>query len=248
MAQRDTWGFRLEVAAYRSVSVKFGPDSMSHFPLMNFTSAVASDHLLDDTGKENGPARRCNDLAAPLPGEPWRATSSLASTPVPLAFPPVTLVGLFMPAASVVWLPLRRCITTPSCPGRRRHRVVLDRDSENRWRNVHRLDAPPRTVPGRPDVPSPSSEDPVLMGVEKDVRGSARRVVDRSARDDDECRGSRELNPDVDAHPHLCVSGSCDCCDQQRAKHESLHGSSIRALMLDLRQSRGRQTSCIRAP
>ncbi len=86
------------------------------------------------------------------------------------------------------------------------------------------------------------------MGVEKDVRGSARRVVDRSARDDDECRGSRELNPDVDAHSHLCVSRYRDCCHQQRTEHESLHGSSIRALMLDLVQSRGRQTSCIRAP
>jgi hypothetical protein len=107
---------------------------------------------------------------------------------------------------------------------RRGHRVVADGDLENRCRDVHRFNDRPRTVPGRPSVPSTIDEDPVLMGVEEDVRWSARSIVDRSSWDDHEGRWTRELNPDLDAYPHLRMKGYRYCCHEQRTEHESLHG------------------------
>src|SRR5712691_12985593 len=130
-------------------------------------------------------------LATPLPGEPRGAAPSLGSVPLVLAFAPPALVGLFAPVTSVDRLPPRRSITPPSLPLWRGHGVVPDGNAKNRPRDVPTLDHTPRTVPGRPDVPSTVGECPVLIGVEEDVRGSTRSVVDRSPRDDHEGRWSR---------------------------------------------------------
>src|SRR5207244_4397127 len=99
-------------------------------------------------------------LAAPLPGESWRAASS---PPALLAFTPVALVDLFAPLTSVGRLPLWRPIAVPSSPLGRGRGVVPDGDPENRSRNVYRLDRPPRTVPVWSDVPSSVREGPVLV-------------------------------------------------------------------------------------
>src|SRR6266852_902589 len=87
------------------------------------------------TMPSSGPAS-----ATPLLGESWRAASPLTPAPALLAFPPVALVGFFVPLTPVMGLPLWRRLTTPSCPGRRGHGVVADGDLENGRRNVHRLD------------------------------------------------------------------------------------------------------------
>ncbi len=62
------------------------------------------------------------------------------------------------------------------------------------------------------------------MGVEKDVRGSLRGVVDGRSRNHHERGWTRESNPDVDADPHLRVNGYDSSDHEHRAEHESLHG------------------------
>ncbi len=162
-------------------------------------------------------------LATPLLGESRWAASPLAPTPALLAFTPVTLVDFFAPFTPVGWLPLRRPIGRPSSPLRRAHRVVANGNLQNRGGNVDRLHNRPRAVPRRPDVPSTIGEDPILMGVEKDVRWSLRRIVNRSSRDDHKRRRPRELNANVHAHPHLRLNGYRDGCHKQRTEHKSLH-------------------------
>src|SRR5216684_3531843 len=143
------------------------------------------------TMPSSGPAS-----ATPLLGESGRAASPLSPAPVLLAFPPVALVGFFVPLTPVMCLPLGRCLTTPSCPRRRGHGVVADGDLENGRRHVHGVDAPPRTVPARPDVPAIVRKDPVLMSVEKYVRRGTRRIVDGHSWNDQERGRTRELNAD----------------------------------------------------
>src|SRR5215470_7369160 len=107
------------------------------------------------------PSRR--PMSAPsLLGESGGAASPLTTTPALLAFTPVSLVGLFAPLMPVTRLPLRGPVMTPSPPGGRGHRVVPDRDLEDRARNVRWFSGRPRAVPGRPDVPSTAGKDPVL--------------------------------------------------------------------------------------
>ena len=63
------------------------------------------------------------------------------------------------------------------------------------------------------------------MGEEEDVRWSARSIVHRRSRDDDEGRWSRQLNPDV--HSHLRMSRHRDRRHQQSTKQEPLHSFSL---------------------
>src|SRR5438552_5883552 len=104
-------------------------------------------------------------LATPLLGKSRRAAFSFVPSPAILPFAPGPFVGLFVPLAPVVLLPPRWRIATPLPPVRRRDSVVADRDPENRSRDIRRSDDRPRTVPARPDVPSPTVEGPVLVGV-----------------------------------------------------------------------------------
>jgi hypothetical protein len=63
------------------------------------------------------------------------------------------------------------------------------------------------------------------VAVEEDVPGSARSIVDRRPRDGHEGRWPREVDPDVDAHPHLRMSRYCDCCHEEHTEQEeSFHG------------------------
>jgi len=98
------------------------------------------------TMPSSGPAS-----ATPLLGKSWRAASPLAPAPALLAFPPVALMGFFVPLAPVMGLPLWRRLTTPSCPRRRGDGVVANGDLENGRRHVHGFDDAPGTVPGRPE-------------------------------------------------------------------------------------------------
>src|SRR5712664_1853528 len=96
--------------------------------------------------------------------------------------------------------------------------TAVDGDLENRGRNLHRCNDRPWTVPCGPDIPSAAGEDPVLMGVEEDVRWSAWRIVNRSSRDDHEGRWGWKLNPDL--NPHLGVDGYGACRHEQRNEQE----------------------------
>jgi len=118
-----------------------------------------------------------------------------------------------IPVRSVT--PTGAAITTALAPARRGHRVVADGDLKNGRRDVGRFDDRPWTVPCRPDIPSVTGEDPVLMSAEEDVRWSARRRVNRSSRDDHEGRWGWKLNPDL--NPHLGVDGYRACRNRSRS-------------------------------
>jgi hypothetical protein len=64
------------------------------------------------------------------------------------------------------------------------------------------------------------------VAVEEDVAGSARSIVDRRPRDGHEGGWRREVNPEVDADPHLRTSGYRDCGghEEHTKQDESLHG------------------------
>src|SRR2546426_6583777 len=121
-----------------------------------------------------------------------------------------------IPVRSVT--PTGAAITTALAPARRGHRVVADGDLKNGRRDVGRFDDRPWTVPCRPDIPSVTGEDPVLMSAEEDVRWSARRRVNRSSRDDHEGRWGWKLNPDL--NPHFGVDGYRACRHEQRNEQE----------------------------
>src|SRR6266850_5976544 len=123
--------------------------------------------------------------------------------PLLLVLPPVPLVGLFAPLASIVGFPARRCIPAPLSPGRRGRRVIANGDLENRCGNMRGRDNDPRAAPGRSDVPAPVGKGPVLMSVKEDVGLRPRSIVDGHSRDDHESWWPRELNADVDPYLRL---------------------------------------------
>src|SRR5215470_19798197 len=118
---------------------------------------------------------------------------------------PLTFVGFFAPLTSGVRLPARRPITTPLAPVRRGRRVIGKGRSEERLRDVLRLDERPRTVPGGPDVP-PVGKDPVLVCVEEDIRRRVRRIVHGASLNNDESRRTWQMNSDLD----LGVDRGCE--------------------------------------
>jgi len=56
------------------------------------------------------------------------------------------------------------------------------------------------------------------MGVEEDVGGSARSIVDGTFRNHDKGGRTRELKPDVDAHTYLGMRGNSERGYEQRCK------------------------------
>src|SRR5262249_29988914 len=135
----------------------------------------------------------------------------------------IALVGRLVPLTPIGYAPLRRRLTSPPLPARRGHRIVADRHAKDRHRDVCGLDHYPWTVPARTHIPHTSGEGPVLVAVEEDVGGSARRIVDGTFRNHHEGGRTRELNADVDAHPHLGMSRHSNRARDQRCKNESLH-------------------------
>src|SRR5262245_35948783 len=134
-------------------------------------------------------ARAC--LAASLLREPWRTGFAVVPCPALLTLTPVPFMSLFAPLVAVVLFPARWRITTIFPPSGRGDSVIAHRNLKNRGRHAHRWDTRPWPVPTRAYEPAAALKCPVLMAIEEDVGGSARRIVDGHARNHHEQRRCR---------------------------------------------------------
>jgi hypothetical protein len=164
--------------------------------------------------------------------------ASPAALAVALAFSPVAIVVPFVfpffpfplvrPFASPLVTPSRRLLLLPLLPVPRGHAVIVHRHQQDGPGHELRGDDDPRAVVSGAHVPATIGKGPVLVAVEEEIGGGGRHVLDRSnLGDDDQLRGRREMDADVDVH--LSVGRRSEDDGQQREDNHVHECSSCHA-------------------